>query len=75
MRAPPVPPYPITNITAKWTPLAEDKFDLTVHWNRPEPSVGMVVGYQIWVGRRSLQAMEQHENAVEDRVISILVCL
>ena len=79
VRAPPVPPYPITNITAKWTPLAEDRFDLMVHWNRPEPSVGMLVGYQIWVGRRPLQAMEQQENALVDRITfdstrMILVC-
>ena len=73
LQAPPVPPFPLTNITAEWVSLPDEDagYILAVHWGSPDP-VGVLVGYQLWIGRQSLPPMAQPESVSDLRVLPLI---
>ena len=72
VQAPPVPPFPLTNITAEWLSLPdEDGYVLVVHWDSPNP-VGVLVGYELWIGRQSLPPMAQPESVSDLSVLPLI---
>ena len=59
--APPVPPFPIINVTTEWVPQPGGKHVLMIQWEPPDP-VGVLAEYEVWIGRRPLLPKEEGDN-------------